>query len=118
MSRTGDWNPWVQFFSQAVCEQSFSLIRGADTLVSWLNESRRLVHERHWTGAIHQLLEDLIEWPVTSISDAASRYGVSAMNATRMVNHLVEIGILKELTGKTYGRVFGAEAVMRVVDRI
>ena len=118
VSRTGDWNPWVEFFSQAVCEQCESLIRGADSMVAWLNESRRKVYERRWSGAIHQLLEDLIEWPVTTVADTATRYNVSTMNATRMINHLVDIGVLEELTGKNYGRVFGASEVIRTVEGI
>jgi Fic family protein len=84
----------------------------------WLNDSRELLHERRWTGAIHRLLGDLIEWPVTTIADAAERYGVSTMNATRMINHLVDIGVLSELTGKSYNRMFGATFVMQTVEGI
>jgi Fic family protein len=118
VSRSGDWNPWVDFFSQAICEQSESLIRGADKLVEWMRESRRHVDERRWTGKIHHLLGDLVEWPVTTVADTAEKYGVSSVNATRMINHLLEIGVLVELTGKTYGRVFGARAVMEIADGI
>jgi hypothetical protein len=35
-----------------------------------------------------------------------------------MINRLTEVGILRELTGKSYGRTFGATEVMEVVDRI
>lgn len=40
------------------------------------------------------------------------------MNATRMVNHLVGIGVLAELTGKSYGHRFGATYVMDTVESI
>jgi Fic family protein len=118
VSTTGEWDPWVTFFCDAVRDQCASLITGAEHLLAWLQESRRLLHERRWSGAIHRLLDDLVEWPVITISDAAARYGVSQMNATRMVNHLVEVGVLRELTGRNYGRVFGATEVMRIVDAI
>ncbi len=118
ISCTGDWNPWIRFFCQAVREQCASLVSGAQRLLQWLEESRRNVHERRWTGAIHRLLEDLIEWPVTTIADTAARYQVTPVNAARMVNHLVEIGVLQELTGRTYGRVFGAKYVMETVELI
>ena len=118
VSCTGDWNSWIQFFCQAICEQCLSLISGAEKLVEWLNVSRRTLDAKRWTGMIRRLLEDLIEWPVTTITDTASRYNVSTMNATRMINHLVEAKILEEMTGRTYARVFGAAAVMEIVDRI
>ena len=115
---SGDWNAWITFFCLAVQEQCDSLISNAALLLSWLKESRQLVNERRWSGAIHNLLEDLIEWPVITIADAATRYKVTTVNASRMVGHLVEIGILKELTGRSYGRVFGAAKVIDIVERI
>jgi Fic family protein len=118
VSCTGDWNPWVTFFCQAVREQCDSLVAGAVKLTEWLANARRTIHDRRWTGAIHKLLEDLVEWPVVTIAFTAERYHVSQMNATRMVNHLVEIGVLTELTGKNYGRVFGAKYVMDTVEGI
>jgi hypothetical protein len=75
----------VRFFCEAVREQSESLLSGAVKLTEWLTESRRVLHERRWTGAIHKLLEDLIEWPVVTIAFTANRYNLSVMNATRMV---------------------------------
>jgi len=118
VSCSGDWNPWVSFFCEAVQGQCESIIAGAMRLLSWLTESRRLVQERRWTGAIHRLLDDRVEWPIVTIADTAERYGVSPMNATRMINHLVEIGVVHELTGRTYARIFGATAVMDIVDMI
>ena len=118
VSRTGNWNPWIRFFCQAISAQCASLITGAQLLLHWLAESRRKVDERRWTGAIHKVVAGLIEWPVTTISDTASRYEVSLMNATRMINHLVEVDILTELTGKSYGRSFGARDVMNIVEKI
>jgi Fic family protein len=118
ISCTGDWNPWVRFFCQAVSVQCGSLVSGAESLLTWLSESRRALHERRWTGTIHRLLEDLVEWPVITIGDTANRYDVTPVHAARMVNHLVDVGILKELTGKSYGRVFGATFVIDTVEGI
>jgi Fic family protein len=118
VSCTGNWNPWVRFFCQAISAQCASLITGAEHLLAWLAESRKRVDERRWTGTIHQVLSCLIEWPVTTISDTASRYSITTMNATRIINHLTEVGIMSEITGKSYGRVFGATEVMKIVDQI
>lgn len=118
VSCTGDWNPWIRFLCQAISAQCASLIKGAEDLLAWLGRSRSLLDEKRWTGTIHKVLTDLIEWPITTISNTASRYQVSQMHATRMINHLVEVGIVAELTGKSYGRTFGATEVINIVDRI
>ena len=118
LSCTGNWNPWVRFFCQAVSEQTTSLISGAERLLNWMNSSRAKLDEKHWTGTIRQVLADLIAWPMTTITDVATRYNVSQVNATRVVNHLTEVGILTELTGKSYGRSYGALEVMNIVELI
>jgi Fic family protein len=118
VSCTGNWNPWIQFFCQAVQAQCSSLIAGAQRLLDWLAESRRTIDERRWTGAIQKMLADLIAEPVTTVTATALRYEVSQVNATRMINHLVEVGVLTEVTGKTYGRIFAAAEVMKIVEEI
>ncbi|HVA99737.1 MAG TPA: hypothetical protein VNE42_00530, partial [Acidimicrobiales bacterium] len=60
----------------------------------------------------------LTRWPVITISFAATQYGMTPMAATKIVNHLVEVGVLDELTGGSYARVFGAVRVMEIVDEI
>jgi Fic family protein len=118
VSCTGNWNPWIQFFCRAVQAQCTSLIAGAQRLLNWLAESRRTIDGRRWTGAIQKMLADLIEEPVTTVTATALRYAVSQVNATRMINHLSEVGILTEVTGRTYGRIYAATEVMKIVDEI
>ena len=81
MSCTGDWNPWVSLFCTAVREQCDLVIENAHKLLVWLKESRHRVEAKRWTGVIHRLLDDLIEWPVTTIADVATKYGVSTVHA-------------------------------------
>jgi Fic family protein len=118
VSRTGDWNPWVQFFCRAIVVQCEALIAGAVRLRDWLVASRTLVNQHRWAGAIYDVLNDLTQWPVVSIAAVTDRHGVTATAASNIVNHLVEINVLEEISGRTYGRVFGATTVMAIVDAI
>lgn len=118
VSRTGDWGPWIQFFCHAIVDQCAALIAGAERLNLWLDESRRLINERRWAGKIHDVLTDLTQWPMISIAATAARFELTSTAATNIVNHLVEVGIIEEVTGRSYGRVFGAAVVMDIVDAI
>jgi Fic family protein len=118
VSCTGNWNPWVQFFCRAVEAQCTSLIAGAQRLLDWLSASRKKLDERRWTGTIHEMLGYLIEWPVTTITETANRYHLSQVGATNIIKHLTEVGILTEMTGKRYGRTFGALEVIDIVEGI
>ncbi len=118
VSRTGDWSSWVQFFCRAVVVQCDALIAGAVRLRDWLADSHTKVNAHRWTGAIYDVLTNLTQWPVVSIASITARHGMTATAATNIVNHLVEINVLQEISGRTYGRVFGAADVMEIVDAI
>ena len=116
VSQSGDWNPWVSFFCRALCEQSETLVRVAQSLVGWLDGVRDQLNERHWSGVIVRVAADLIDWPVVSASFISNQYGVSAPTAKSVIDRLVEIGVLTEMTGRTYGRRFAARDVIAAVE--
>lgn len=118
LSCTGDWNPWVQFFCQALINQCDALISGAMKLIEWLDETRAKVNERRWAGAIYDVTTRLTQWPVTSIAAISVHHGITPTAASNIVGHLVEISALEEMTGRSYGRVFGARGVMKIVEDI
>jgi Fic family protein len=116
VSQTGDWNPWVTFFCQALCEQSQALVRAAGNLVQWLEGVRVALNERHWSGVIARVAADLIDWPIVTARFISDHYEVSAPTAKNVLDRLVEIGVLTEMTGKSYGRRFAARDVMALVE--
>ena len=118
VSCSGDWNPWVQFFCRGITYQCDAVIAGAVKLHAWLTDARDRINERRWAGAIYDVLHDLTQWPVTSIAAISKRHDMTATAASNIVNHLVELEILEEMTGRSYGRVFGATGVMQIVDDI
>jgi len=118
VSCTGDWNPWVQFFCQAIVAQCDALIAGAMQLFDWLNTSRERVNQRRWAGAIYDVLTELTQWPMISVASISNRHEMTPTAASNIVNHLVEIGVLEEMTGRSYGRMFGAISVMKIVEDI
>jgi Fic family protein len=118
LSVSGDWNPWVRFFCAAISDQCVALINGAEALAQWLSSARELVVKKRWGGAIHDVVNNLTEWPVLTIATAATKYDLTPVAATRIINHLCEVDILRELTGGTYARVYGAQGVMDIVEHI
>jgi len=118
LSCTGDWNPWVAFFCNAIIDQSQALIEGAEHIDNWLKESTKTIHQRRWTGIIHDVLKDLASWPKLTVTSTAEKYEITQVSATSIVNHLCDIGILTETTGRSYGRVFVAQEIMDIVEAI
>ncbi len=116
LSATGDWNPWVSFFCQALCEQSQRSVRASQALLEWLTDIRAMLSERHYSGVIQTLAQDLIEWPVITLMFTAKKYEVSVPTAKSAIDRLVALGVIQEMTGRSYKRVFGARRVMEIVE--
>lgn len=116
VSQSGDWDPWVSFFCEALCTQAHGLVRVVDTLMRWLAEVRQELNERHWSGTVASICEDLVDWPVITSGFAQQKYGVSAPTAKSAIDRLCAIGVLEEMTGRSYGRVFGAPQVIDAVE--
>ena len=118
VSKSGDWSPWVAFFCTAICEQARKSVEVVNELNGWLSGARQQLIERRWTGVIANVLEELIEWPVVKASWIQDRYSVSAPTANGAIQRLVEIDVLTEMTGRSYGRIYGATHVIRAVDSL
>lgn len=118
VSCTGDWNPWVSFFCAAVREQCDTHVAVAQRLLDWMTALRRKLHERRWGGVITNVAESLIDWPVVTGRLVVEQFNVSGPTAQHAIDRLVELGALREMTGRSYSRIFGAHEVMRIVDSL
>jgi len=117
-SGTGAWDPWVEFFCTALKEQCESHVAVAEQLMEWIRLVRLELQTRRWGGVIVQLAEDLVVWPVVTMTFTAQKYNVSTPTAKSAIDRLVEIGVLTEMTGRNYRRVFGATSVMALVESL
>lgn len=118
VSETGNWDPWVAFFCEAVIDQARVSVGIVDTLNRWMADVRVKLNERSWHGTVASLCEDLIDWPVITAKFVQEKYDVSAPTAKSAIDRLVEIGVLHELTGRNYRRVFGARDIIRAVEAL
>ena len=118
VSRSGEWDPWIQFFCSAVREQAESTIAAADNLLRWRLDLLTEIAERMWSGVISQIAGDLVEWPIITNRSVQDKYDVSAPTAKSAIDRLVELGAITELTGRTYGRSFGATEIMAALEEI
>lgn len=117
VSATGDFDPWVRFFCKAVDASANTastaiaeLLAVRDGFIEKLNTARA-------TGTILQLANDLIGFPIVAVRDVQNLYGVAYPTANNVVSKLVALGILEEITGREYARLFRCPAVYGVIAR-
>lgn len=115
VSETGDFEPWIVFFAEAVRVQSARALEKADRLLSARDQILADLHHARKRGVALRIADDLIGQPVVTPARAAERYGVSFQAANSAFADLVERGVLREITGQHYARLFAAPRILEII---
>jgi len=104
----GAWEEWLAFFLTGVSEVSAQATETARRIIQLRERDRNLVTESLGRGAGngHRVLEHLFERPILSVNEIRDLLGVTYQAANQLVDRLVEIGVLEEITGQTRNRRF------------
>jgi Fic family protein len=58
----------------------------------------------------------LFERPIVTVRQVEGALGVPYRSASRYVEKLVQLGILKEITGQARNRIFRAEEILSAIE--
>lgn len=114
----GDWESWLAFLLEGVAETSAQAADAAREILTLFETDRRRIEALGRPSAsalrVHELLQTK---PIIAIPDAAKRLGMSAPTVAKSVQHLVGIGIAREITGKQRRRAFAYPGYLRIMER-
>jgi cell filamentation protein, protein adenylyltransferase len=103
----GDWEAWIEFFLDGITETSLQAADAARQILSLFEEDRAKIESLGRPAAsalrVYQLLQ---QKPIIAIPDAARETGMSAPTVAKSIQHLRDLGLLREITGKQRGRMF------------
>jgi Fic family protein len=114
----GDWEGWIEFFLQGVEDVSNQAVETARAIQRLREEHRTLITEKLGRVAAngHRVLETLYTRPYISVAEVRDLIGTSAPPANQLVNRLVDLGILKEVTGQKRHRRFSYDAYIQLFE--
>jgi Fic family protein len=116
VSETGDFSRWVAFFAEAIRAQAESTALKVDDLLALQEEMRTIARQHGLRGVAADIVEGLIGQPIVTPKWAAKTFGVTYQAGNNAVGRLVDIGLLREITGGRYGRVFAAADVIQILE--
>jgi Fic family protein len=116
VSATGRYDPWVQFFSTAIEAQAQDMVQRIEELLAVREDllSRVRANTR---GFAVDIVEDLIGYSSITPSALAKLHGVQYKTANDAIRRLVDLGVLREMTRQSYGRIFVCPRVSDIVLR-
>ncbi len=116
VSLEGAWLDWIRFFCRGVAHQASRAGERTERLLTLRSKYIDAVTEPRASV----LLRDLVDWlftrPAVRVADVASRVNIRHQAAQRHVDRLVEKGILTEVTGKNYDRIYVARGVLAAIE--
>jgi len=109
----GDWPAWLHFFLAGVTETAQQGVEQAARLSALRDRLRKRVLKRPKALA---LLDGLFANPFLPVVRAEKILRVSNPTARQVVRVLQEEGILREITGRAWGRVYLARAILQAIE--
>ena len=114
----GAWEDWLVFFLRGVAEVSVEATDTARRILILRETHRSLITENlgYAAGNGHRVLEHLFERPITSVNEVRGLTRTTYAAANQLVERLVKVGILAEITGQARNRRFRYDSYVRLFD--
>lgn len=109
----GDWMAWLRFFIMGVAETAGEAVQHAGRLMDLREKFRARLNDKPKALA---LLDELFINPYMTVARAERILKVSNPTARQAVTLLQKNGMLEEITGKEWGRLYLAKPILRVIE--
>jgi Fic family protein len=103
-----DWESWIKFFIRGIAVVSNEATETARDIVNLREEHRQLITEGLGRSAGNGLtvLEYIFSRPIINVNEIGDLLGVSYTSANNLVQRMVDLGLMTEITGQTRNRRF------------
>jgi Fic family protein len=116
VSQSGQWRKWIEFFLQAVTEQSDDAVTRSRHLLELLRGYSQLAREKHLPPTAGQLVELIFMKPVLNAKTAQEFLKVSYPSAQYALTSLEDAGILTEITGRKRDKAYAAKEILKALE--
>ncbi len=115
VSRDGNWDAWFEYFVRGVAEQSRVAEETGHRILDLQKRYRQQLERESVSPAVFQLLDMLFVNPFASLPGVSDHLGVTWPTAKASAEHLVRLGIVREVTGRKRGRIYCAEELLSIL---
>jgi Fic family protein len=115
--QTGNWEGWLEFFLEGVIETSEQGVASARRLMTLFDQDRQKISAlgRAASSAL-RLHGEMQRSPLLSVPAAAKKLTLSQPTVQKSLDHLQELGIVREKTGKLRSRLYEYTSYLKILD--
>lgn len=116
--QAGGWEAWMEFFLTGVAETAEQAADTARELMALFEQDRLIIREHGRAAAsalrVHEFLQ---RRPMVTIQSAARELKISVPTVGKSLELMTSAGIVREMTGKQRGRLFGYSKYLSILDK-
>lgn len=115
---TGDWEDWLEFFAEAVIVTATQAVETARQLLDLSKQDRDKISNLGRAATSSQKVHRaLMEHPIATSGSLVEKTGITPATVNKALGHLVNLGIVKELTAQKRNRLFSYADYIEIMNR-
>jgi len=115
VSTHGDWDRWIRYFLRGVKVQADEAAELSDRLIALHSRYRDDLQAEHVTVNVLAMVDVLFENPLANAASVQQALNVSAPTARKVLRTLEERGMVTEISGRDWGKVYSASEIHDVL---
>ncbi|NPV82706.1 MAG: Fic family protein [Candidatus Aminicenantes bacterium] len=113
----GDWEAWLDFFLEGVEQTADGAVNTAWRLVTLFKEDEERIRglgRAAMTAAV--VFGAFRSRPLLTINEVCKRSGATFPSASKAIDNLIKLGIVREITGRQRNRVFSYDRYLTILS--
>lgn len=114
---TGDWEEWIQFFLKGVIETANQATTTAQIILKIFTEDRKKIEAIGKPSASTLIVHHFMQrHPITEAKKIIEHCNVSLPTANKSLKHLVDLGIVQEITGRARNKIYVYQKYLDILN--
>lgn len=113
----GDWEGWMAYYLEGIDWTARQTTETTIQLLDLFRSDRERVLGAARGKAMLRVYDQLQQRVIVSVRRTAEQLSISIPTATSALKGLEEMGIVREITGRTYGRLFAYDKQLEILNR-
>lgn len=113
----GDWENWVKFFLKAVSESADMANIAALEIHKLHQNDKEILQKNNFTNYTHQVFNEFCRDPILNSQVLIERHQSTKPKVSRALKNLIDLGIIKEVSGKQRNRKYAYESYLQILIR-
>ena len=113
----GDWEAWLDFFLIGVRDTADQAASAARRILALFEQDQKKIEGLGRPAAsVLRVFQHMQRNPIVAIPTTAKKIGISAPTVTKSLMHMIDFGILQEVTGRERHRLFVYEQYLAILN--